>query len=85
MLMTYFTWLKLVRMSVDISSPWFVQELVAQNIGIVFESLSHLCPKLCKVVLNFLLIFIETLPIYTTAVIWYSDEEHPLGQCLSYI
>ena len=58
-------------MSVDISCPWFVQELVAQNIGIVFESLSHLCPKLCKVVLNLLLVFIETLPIYTAAIILY--------------
>ena len=53
----------MVRVSVDVSSPGFVEKLITQDIGIVSKPLSHLYPELCKVILNLLFVVIETLPV----------------------
>lgn len=58
------TWLKMVGMPVDVSSPGLIEQLIAQHIGMVLESLCNLAPELGKVVLYLLLVVIKTLPTY---------------------
>ncbi len=62
MAVVYHTWLELVWMSVNISSPRFIQDFITKYKVIVSKILCHNTPELGKVVLYPLFIVIEALP-----------------------
>ncbi len=58
------TWFQLVWVTVDITCPRFIQQLISKNILVALEPLSHPLPEQGKVVLYLFLIVIQTLPVY---------------------
>lgn len=63
------TRLQLIRVAVNISRPWLVNEFVPKNIPIAHKFLCHSLPEEPKSILYALLIIIQALPVDTKTIL----------------